>query len=166
MDFAQFYAASWGPCYQAVLVTEGDPATAEELLAEAFARALASWRSLQGHPAPRAWVVRTAVNAGVSSWRKRRREVALSARPVEAAPEPGGAPNEALLGAIMRLPRREREVIALRFFLDLDTESTASQLGIAPGTVRAHLARAMAALRQQQDLFAAKEVVACTTTMV
>jgi DNA-directed RNA polymerase specialized sigma24 family protein len=40
-------------------------------------------------------------------------------------------------------------VIALRVFLDLDTETIAQQLGIAPGTVRVHLSRAVAALRQE-----------------
>ena len=35
----------------------------------------------------------------------------------------------------------------LRVFLDLDIDTTARQLGIAPGTVRAHLSRAMTALR-------------------
>jgi DNA-directed RNA polymerase specialized sigma24 family protein len=38
-------------------------------------------------------------------------------------------------------------VVALRLFLDLDTAGTARVLGIAPGTVQAHLGRAMAALR-------------------
>ena len=43
-------------------------------------------------------------------------------------------------------------MIALRVFLDLDVETTASQLGIAPGTVRAHLSRAMTALRSELTL--------------
>jgi RNA polymerase sigma-70 factor (ECF subfamily) len=47
----------------------------------------------------------------------------------------------------MRLPGRQRQVIALRLFLDLDTNRTAEVLGIAPSTVKAHLARAIAALR-------------------
>jgi len=52
-----------------------------------------------------------------------------------------------LLTALRRLPARQREVIVLRVFLDLDIDTTARQLGIAPGTVRAHLSRAMTALR-------------------
>ena len=42
---------------------------------EAFARAWASWRTVSRHPAPAAWVVRTALNASISRWRRRRREV-------------------------------------------------------------------------------------------
>jgi len=44
---------------------------------------------------------------------------------------------------------RQRQVIALRLFLDFDTAQTAQMLGIAPGTVTAHLARATATLRDQ-----------------
>jgi DNA-directed RNA polymerase specialized sigma24 family protein len=40
-------------------------------------------------------------------------------------------------------------VVTLRLFLDLDTSRTAEVLGIAPGTVRAHLARAIATLRAE-----------------
>ena len=52
-----------------------------------------------------------------------------------------------LLAALRQLPRRQREVIAFRVFLDLDTGATARALGIAQGTVTAHLSRAVATLR-------------------
>ena len=61
-----------------VLVSVGDHDTAQELVAEAFARAWASWPKVGGHPAPEAWVVRTALNAGISRWRRRRREVPVA----------------------------------------------------------------------------------------
>ena len=51
------------------------------------------------------------------------------------------------MAALLRLPARQRQVVALRLFLDLDTAGTAQVLGIAPGTVQAHLGRAIAALR-------------------
>jgi DNA-directed RNA polymerase specialized sigma24 family protein len=51
------------------------------------------------------------------------------------------------MSALMRLPARQRQVVALRLILDLDTAGTAQILGIAPGTVMAHLGRAIAALR-------------------
>jgi RNA polymerase sigma-70 factor (ECF subfamily) len=61
-----------------------------------------------------------------------------------ALPEPF---DEQLLQALRELPRRQREVVALRILLDLDTATTAKQLGIAPGTVTAHLHRPMSQLR-------------------
>lgn len=154
-DFAQFYEASRDACLRAVTASVADRQLAEDLVAEAFARAWMSWRKVSQHPAPRAWVVRTALNTGVSWWRGRRREVPLADHDW-AAGGPGGGPGRGpddgldatLLAALRRLPARQREVIALRVFLDLDTETTARTLGIAPGTVMAHLARATAALRR------------------
>jgi DNA-directed RNA polymerase specialized sigma24 family protein len=51
------------------------------------------------------------------------------------------------MAALMRLPARQRQVIALRLLLDLDTARAAEVLGIAPNTVRAHMTLALAALR-------------------
>ena len=53
------------------------------------------------------------------------------------------------MAALAALPGRQRQVIVLRVFLDLGTVDTAQALGIAPGTVTAHLARAVSALRTQ-----------------
>ena len=47
------------------------------------------------------------------------------------------------MAALMRLPGRQRQVVALRLFLDLDTSRTAEMLGIAPGTVQARLGGAI-----------------------
>lgn len=151
-EFAEFFAASWDTCLRAVAATIGNMTLAEEQTAEAFARAWASWHRLSHHPAPRAWVVRTALNAGASGWRRRRRETAITDEDIAAADRQGTGLDAAVLRALRRLPARQREVIVLRIFLDLDIETTAKQLGIAPGTVRAHLSRAITALRQEGDL--------------
>jgi RNA polymerase sigma-70 factor (sigma-E family) len=151
-DFAEFYRRSKDECLFTVLVSVGDRDTAQDLVAEAFARAWASWRTVSRHPAPAAWVVRTALNAHISRWRRRRREIPL-ADPGALADQPGtgevpgGLVEPRIMAALLRLPERQRQVVALRLFLDLDTGRTAAALGIAPGTVQAHLARAIAALR-------------------
>ena len=151
-DFAEFYRTARDECLRTVLVSVGDLDTAQELVAEAFARACASWRTVGRHPAPAAWVVRTALNANVSRWRRRRREISV--------PDPGmvadlpalsaasaGPVDPRIMAALMRLPVRQRQVVALRLILDLDTSGTADMLGITPNTVMAHMARALAALR-------------------
>jgi DNA-directed RNA polymerase specialized sigma24 family protein len=92
--------------------------------------------------------VRTALNTRVSWWRRQRREVAWDGtHEVEDLAAADSGLDPALLTALRQLPRRQREVIACRVFLDLDTGGTASTLGIAPGTVTAHLSRAVTALR-------------------
>jgi RNA polymerase sigma-70 factor (sigma-E family) len=160
-DFAEFYRRSKDECLFTVLLSVGDKDTAQDLVAEAFARAWASWRTVSRHPAPAAWVVRTALNANISRWRRRRREVPIpdpAAIADLASPDgPSGPVDPRIMAALLRLPARQRQVVALRLFLDLDTGRTAEALGIAPGTVQAHLGRAIATLRadlvpeQQQE---------------
>jgi RNA polymerase sigma-70 factor (sigma-E family) len=151
-EFADFYRASRDSCLRAVTAVVGDRERAEEQVAEAFARAWTSWGKVRRHEAPRAWVVRTALNLGVSWWRRQSREVPLADHDAATAAGPGDGPGDgvdpALIAALRRLPARQREVLALRIFLDLDTETTAKIIGIAPGTVMAHLSRAVAALRR------------------
>ena len=148
LDFSEFYATSRDACLRAVTATVADPRLAEDLVAEAFARAWSSWSKVSRHPAPRAWVVRTALNTRVSWWRKHRREVALTGYDAAAPEDLGDKLDQTVIATLRRLPVRQREVIVLRVLLDLDTETTAKELGIAPGTVMAHLSRAVAALRR------------------
>ena len=152
LDFAEFYREAKDECLLAVVVSVGDRDTAQDLVDEAFARAWASWRTVSRHPVPAAWVVRTALNTGISRWRRRGREVPVPDLALVAdRPAAGGAAASSvdprIMAALLRLPARQRQVVALRLFLDLDTAGTARVLGIAPGTVQAHLGRAMAALR-------------------
>jgi RNA polymerase sigma factor (sigma-70 family) len=151
-EFADFYRASKDSCLRAVTAVVGDRELAEEQVAEAFARAWASWGKVRGHAAPRAWVVRTALNLGVSRWRRRHREVPLADHDPAAPADPGDGVDPALMAALRRLPARQREVLALRIFLDLDTETTSKIVGIAPGTVTVHLSRAVTALRRELHL--------------
>ena len=149
--FAEFYEGARDDCLRAVFASVGDRQAAEDLVAEAFARAWSRWRTVSQHPAPRAWIVRTALNTRVSWWRQRRREVSFPEPPHQAAREDGPYTpvDRALMTALLRLPVRQRQVVALRLFLDLDIASTAETLGIAPGTVTAHLSRAIATLREE-----------------
>ncbi|WP_199516350.1 RNA polymerase sigma factor [Nucisporomicrobium flavum] len=147
-EFTEFYRSDQAACLRAVLVSVGDRQLAEDLVAEAFTRAWTSWHKVSRHPAPRAWIVRTALNVRVSRWRRQRREVAWDGtHEVEDVSAGDSGLDPALLTALRRLPRRQREVLACRVFLDLDTAGTATVLGIAPGTVTAHLSRAVASLR-------------------
>ena len=131
-EFAEFFQASWEPCLRAVVAGTGSVQLAEDQVAEAFARAWLSWRKVRRHPAPRAWVVRTALNAGASWWRKRIRELPLAGHDAAAPRDMDDGLDAALLTTLRHLPDRQREVIALRVFLDLDIDTIAGHLGIAP----------------------------------
>jgi RNA polymerase sigma-70 factor (ECF subfamily) len=145
--FAEFYDAARDDCLRTVIACVGDWQAAEDLVAEAFARAWARWRTVSRHPAPRAWVVRTALNTRVSWYRRSKHEITLSETADLPVGEIAGPLDSELMAALLKLPERQRQVVALRIFLDLDTAHSADALGIAPGTVTAHLARAMASLR-------------------
>jgi RNA polymerase sigma-70 factor (ECF subfamily) len=141
-EFVEFYETSRDVCLRAVTASVADRQLAEDLVAEAFARAWTSWREVSRHPAPRAWVVRTALNARVSWWRRRGREVPLADHDAAAPDDGGHSLDTTVIAALRRLPARQREVVTLRVLLDMDTETTATVLGIAPGTVMSHLFRA------------------------
>ena len=147
-EFTDFYAAARDECLRAVLVAAGDRDLAEDLVAEAFTRAWGAWPKLRQHPAPRAWIVRTALNTRISWWRRSRRETALDSQDEREATSPHPGLDSSLVAALRRLPVRQREVIALRLLLDLDTSTTAEMLGISSSTVTTHLHRAINALRR------------------
>jgi RNA polymerase sigma-70 factor (sigma-E family) len=146
-DFGEFYAARKDLVFRTVLAAGSDRQLAEDAVAEAFARAYARWSRLQRHPNPTGWVILTAVNAQRSWWRRIRREVLGSPPPEAAPPADLDGISADVRAAVAALPRRQREVVALRVVADLSAEETAELLGISPGTVSSHLHRALAALR-------------------
>jgi RNA polymerase sigma factor (sigma-70 family) len=145
-DFGEFYRTSKDSVYRSVLLATRQPERAEDAVAEAYARAFANWSRVSGHPAPIAWVVRTALNHFRSGWRIWRRE-APEALDIVAIQPPAVGIEPDLLELLWHLPTRQREVIALRVLTDLDTRQTAAVLGIAPKTVTVHLHRALISLR-------------------
>jgi RNA polymerase sigma factor (sigma-70 family) len=144
--FERFYLETRDAVFRAVVLATRRPDRAEEAVAEAYARALERWASVAIHPNPSAWVARTAINQVVSGWRRWRRET-RELGDVVAVPDEARSLDPFLLRQLWRLPQRQREVVALRVRLDLDTRETAETLGIAEGTVGVHLKRALDSLR-------------------
>lgn len=147
-SFADLYGRSRNDVYRAVLLTVRDPHRAEDAVQEAFARAFADWDHVSAHPNPVGWVARVALNHATSVWRRLRRE-SSEPPPAAAAPDDVRPIDALLVQAVWRLPRRQRQVVALRILLDQSTDETARSLGIAPGTVTAHLYRALHSLREE-----------------
>lgn len=144
-DFENFYLEARDPCFRALMVTVGSAHEADDLLAEAFTRALARWNEVSVHPRPEAWVVRAALNLHRDHWRRSNRQ---RRRLVRSDAEPFTEPFDTeLLDLVRELPERQREVVALRVLLDFSAEQTAEVLDIEVGTVGTHLRRALATLR-------------------
>src|SRR4051812_32254464 len=103
---------------------------AEDVAVEAFARALERWPKVRRHPNADAWLLRVATNVAVDRARRAHREASHEeSRPtVVAADEP--ALRAALVEALRRLPRRQREVIVLRYLADYTEPAVSTALGI------------------------------------
>jgi RNA polymerase sigma factor (sigma-70 family) len=153
--FEAFYRAALDPVYRAVLLATRHPERAEDAVHEAFARALERWDRVAEHENPRAWVIRVALNHHASSWRIWQRE---ASEPPDVAVEDELPMDPWLLRAVWRLPRRQRQVVALRILLDLSAEQTAETLEISIGAVGAHLHRARKTLRTMLGAFEFAEV--------
>lgn len=141
--FESFYRSALDPVYRAVLVATRHPERAEDAVHEAFARALERWDSVGTHENRIAWVTRVALNLHTSGWRLWRRE---QPEPPELGVEDELPIDPWLLRAVWRLPRRQRQVVALRILLDMSAEQTAEVLGISVGAVGSHLHRATSTL--------------------
>jgi RNA polymerase sigma factor (sigma-70 family) len=120
---------------------------AADVVQDAFVRALARVGTLRSRGALEAWVWKIVLNEA------RRRAVV---RPAPDAPQADfraasgdGDPRVALVrSALEGLPARQREVVFLRYFADLDEASIASTLGIRRGTVAATLHRVHRRIRE------------------
>ena len=129
----------------------GDQASAEDAASEALARAYLRWGTLKASDYREAWVVRVTTNEALGMVRKhnrRERILRQNARPGTAAAADAGLHDSALAERVRSLPRRQREVVALRYFAEMSTEEVAAALDISPGSVKTHLHRAMASLRE------------------
>ena len=123
------------------------PNDAADVMSTAFAKALGtrSWATVVNH---RAYLYRAVHNAARSHTRRsvRRTERERRTAPRDEWSLPGLHPE--IRTAVLRLSMRQRAVIVLTYWADLDPAATAEWLGISEGSVRRHLARARANLRE------------------
>jgi RNA polymerase sigma-70 factor (sigma-E family) len=132
------------------LVMVGDLATAEDVVQDAFERLHRRWPRLK-EPEHGLGYVRSSVLNGCRSVHRRaavarKHEPQLVPFGADAGPEANAANRSELANALRSLPRRQREVLVLRYYLDLDVAEIASTLRIAPSGVRSNCARGLTAL--------------------
>jgi len=147
-EFAEAFDDLYNCAYQQAYKLLGDRAEAEDLAQEACTRACLRWRRLDN---PRAWVVRVTTNLAFDRFRRLHR-AGLHARPASESAASADDRHLDLQRALAKLPRRQRDVVALRYLADLSEAQTAAELGCSPGTVKSHAARGLRALRQSLDL--------------
>jgi len=145
----EFLHTSYPRLVAAVALVCGSRPAAEDAVQEALLRA---WeRSEKGEEIDslEGWVTTVALNLGRSGLRRMRSERRARARlDRSAAGEPPTADRIDVDRALSALPRRQREVAVLRYYLQLDTREVASALQLDEGTVKSSLFRARASLAQ------------------
>ena len=132
------------------VVMLGDRPAAEDVVQEAFCGLFRRWHTLADPAKALAYIRSSVINGCRSVLRRRRRLLG------DPAGEPTGESAEAavlvseehreVLAAVRRLPDRQREVLILRFYLDLDEGEIAAALRISRGTVKSTTSRGIAAL--------------------
>jgi RNA polymerase sigma factor (sigma-70 family) len=150
-DYVDFFADVLPEAVAAARRITGNLAAAEDAASEALARAYLRWPSLRLLPYRHAWVLRVTINEAIGTVRKQARRERILRRQPPPRPMTGDAGDAlpSVVGQIRRLPRRQREVVALRFYADLSIDDVASALGISAGAVKSHLHRALHTLRER-----------------
>jgi RNA polymerase sigma-70 factor (ECF subfamily) len=124
---------------RAAAAIAGDSESGRDAVQEAFAKALRKRRRFRGDGSLEAWVWRIVVNSARDAGRKRRRGLAVPLA-IDVRADDLDLPLE-------RLSDRQREVLFLHYYADLDYSTIAYALGISPGTVGATLSAARHTLR-------------------
>jgi RNA polymerase sigma-70 factor (sigma-E family) len=134
----------------AVLLVD-DPSTAEDVVQEAFAGLHRHWAGLRDEAAAVGYL-RTAVVNGSRSVLRRRRTARdyvpphqVNARSAESLAMLS-AEHQSVVDALATLPRRQREVLVLRYYGGLSEAEIAEATGISRGTVKSTASRALDAV--------------------
>jgi DNA-directed RNA polymerase specialized sigma24 family protein len=117
----------------------GDRELGCDAVQEAFARAVRKRRTFRGGGTLEAWVWQIVVNAARDARRR---------RPVLAEPLDGATNGHAPVLPLDLLTERQREIVFLHYYADLDYAAIADALAISPGTVGATLNAARRTLRR------------------
>jgi RNA polymerase sigma-70 factor, ECF subfamily len=155
----RLFRAEFAGLVHTVRIIVGDVDTASDVVQEAFLQASRHWEQVATYERPAGWLRRVAVNRALDELRRHRRREAALPRLAWLARRPAETPlsHEAALdfdAAVARLPKQQRAVVALFYGADLPVAEIAGLLGIAEGTVKAHLhaaRRALASLLEDDD---------------
>jgi RNA polymerase sigma-70 factor (sigma-E family) len=154
-DFDTFATTAWPRLRRSAYLITGDDHLADDLAQTALERTYSHWSRVR-HQEALAYARRTLVNLNVDRLRRRRGVVEVSDAVLATVParDPERLvveDRDELVRLLAGLTDRERRVVVLRHYFDLSESQTAEELGIAPGTVKSTLARALTKLRVQPD---------------
>jgi len=147
LAFADAYPRLFADAYRVAYRLLGDRTEAEDVAAETCARAYSRWRSIADYAEP--WCVRVAGNQALDLLRARTRAAKRGReQPYSRDAVADSIDRLDLYAALCDLPRRQREVVVLRYLGDQSEEQTASLLGLSVGSVKTHASRGIGRLRE------------------
>jgi len=161
--FEAFFRAAFPKAVAVARRVTGEYAAAEDAAIEALAKAHLRWQRIGPAPWREGWVIRVAVNEAIRRLPRATPRVGSDAASDNAwtgDPAEEIVQRQALIAALQRLPRRQREVVVLRYLVGLSETQVAGMLDISHGTVKTHLHRAIVGLRKYMDQDLREEALA------
>lgn len=154
---AQMYREHYTPLVRTIALLVRDAAEAEDIVQEAHLRLYRSWDQIQDQARAPGYLRSTAINLA----RSRLRTI-IRARSKEPQPSHAMQPDEkamageasaSVIKALKSLPRRQRECLVLRYYVDLTDREIAEDLGVSVGAVKQHLHRGLEKLEQSLERY-------------
>jgi len=159
-EFSDYAASRWRALVRTGVLLGCDVAEAEDLAQQTLLRCYLKWSSVERAADREAYVARLQLNL----LRQSRRRRWWGERATDAPPERPTADGtgrvddaDALRRALGRLPEAQRQAVVLRHYLHLTEQQTAEATGVARGTVKSRLSRALAVLAADPDLAVLRE---------
>jgi RNA polymerase sigma factor (sigma-70 family) len=159
-DFEPFFRAIYPKAVAVAERVTGELAAAEDAAIEALAKAHFRWARIGEQPWRDAWVIRVTINQAITRLPRPPRTPRVTDGPDHAD---GVVLRNTLQMAVRQLPRRQREVVCLRYLVGLSENEIAAALDLGLGTVKTHLRRGIASLRASVGRHLKEEHVAQLT---
>jgi RNA polymerase sigma-70 factor, sigma-E family len=151
LELRDLYREHRAPLVRLAALLVGDEA--EEVVHDAFVRTHLAWDRLKEPERALSYLRSVVLNGARSRLRHLRvvERTALAPPGVGASAEAAamaGEEHRRVVAALRSLPGRQKECLALRYYLDLSESEIAAALGISPGSVKTHVHRGLAALAE------------------
>ncbi|WP_020385983.1 SigE family RNA polymerase sigma factor [Kribbella catacumbae] len=154
-DFSEYVAARWPGLVRSAVLLGCTRPEAEDLVQTTLERCLVKWGKVRDADHRDAYVHRVLINVFISARRRRW----TGEKPVSDLPELAGRDEttgvddtDAMMRALDRLGTDQRTAVVLRYYAHLADPQIASVLGVAVGTVKSRLSRAVKALAEDPGL--------------
>lgn len=152
---SRLFVSQYRPLVRLAVLLLHDGGLAEEIAQDAFVALHQHWGRLRDPDKAVAYLRRSVVNRSRSALRHRgvvdrflRRQADPDSMPSAETVALDNQTHGEVLAAVRLLPARQREALALRYYLDLSQAQTAEAMGVSQGAVKSHTARALTSLRR------------------